>query len=167
MFKLYLYGIEIEQGAEGEELDEGFKLYLYGIEINLLDWWTNYPAGSNCTFMELKLGTEMNAANWEGLFKLYLYGIEIGEGVPRERLAMAFKLYLYGIEITRTTDTTKKWRVQIVPLWNWNDRGGDPEEFKAMSSNCTFMELKFTRKRAKPGKIWVQIVPLWNWNSHI
>ena len=53
--------------------------------------------------------------------------------------------------------------VLIVPLWNWNDKGGDPEEFKN-SSNCTFMELKWWEEWKLSVYRWVLIVPLWNWN---
>ena len=55
-FKLYLYGIEIAARAVRPNERAPFKLYLYGIEITKTDPTAFVPAGSNCTFMELKFG---------------------------------------------------------------------------------------------------------------
>ena len=55
MFKLYLYGIEINYDEEMTEVGNAFKLYLYGIEMIMEEIDVVEIIGSNCTFMELKL----------------------------------------------------------------------------------------------------------------
>ena len=95
-----------------------FKLYLYGIEIDLLTADLRIAIGSNCTFMKLKFSMSCEDGYEVTMFKLYLYGIEIAEW-GRYCPAGEFKLYLYGIEIRKIREThVKQIHVQIVPLWN-------------------------------------------------
>ena len=55
--------------------------------------------------------------------------------------------------------------VLIVPLWNWNDKGGDPEEFKQMVLIVPLWNWNETPRRYHHAWWIVLIVPLWNWNT--
>ena len=113
------------------------------MELKCCSHWNCYQssAGSNRTFMELKL------SEW-------LQGCR---GLP----VLIVPLWNWNVNnIIQELD----WRtVLIVPLWNWNCRF-DSQEETMLGSNRTFMELKWLNNVGRNGKVYVLIVPLWNWN---
>ena len=140
-FKSYLYGIEIGKACELGKLGKcsnrtfmELKCHNYSdlisdwevLIVPLWNWnslivWKPYSGVcSNRTFMELKLNTGRN-------LNAQLY--------CSNRTFMELKLKLARI-------LSKRKRVLIVPLWNWNSWTKKIYVSGCSSSNRTFMELK-------------------------